>query len=85
VPVLAMMDRGERTTVKKQNKKGLPCSHTVFKCFSFGGGKVGPEFVDFGPLLGHGWAWERPRPGPRSICTEFQPGRQILKPSGEVV
>ena len=44
-----------------------------------------PEFVDFGPLLCHGWAWEKPRPEPRSICTEFQPGRPILKPSGEVV
>jgi hypothetical protein len=24
--------------------------------------------------------WERPRPGPFSICIDFQPGRQILRP-----
>ncbi len=30
-------------------------------------------------------ALERPRPGPRSICTDFQPGRPSLSPFREVV
>jgi hypothetical protein len=29
-------------------------------------------------------AWERPRPGPPSICTDFQPGRPMLRQVREV-
>ncbi len=44
----------------------------------FGG--IGPEIVHVGRFLaqsGPGGAWERPRPGPRSIYTDFQAGRTI--------
>ncbi len=33
---------------------------------------------------GLGGAWERSRSGPRSICTDCQPGRPILRPFREV-
>ncbi len=56
--------------------------------FVFSGGEgVGPGIVDFGPLPGP----TRPRgslgkvtAGPPVICTDFQLGRQMLKPFCEV-
>jgi hypothetical protein len=39
----------------------------------------------FPGLPGPGGAWERPRPGPRSICTDCQPGRPNLKPFREAL
>ncbi len=61
----------------------VPMQSKLFFVF-FRGGGVGPEIVDLlaasrpNPALGR--AWERPRPGPRSSCTDVQPGEQILRP-----
>ena len=50
-------------------------------------GGVGPEIVDFCPLPGptrpRGGFGKAPAGRPRSICTDFQPGRPILKPFRE--
>ena len=56
---------------------------SAFNSFCFVGGVgVGSDIVDFGPLPGPTrplGVWERPRPGRRLICTDFQPGRPILR------
>ena len=61
----------------------LQCSQKCVCCFSR---RVGPEKS---PILGRSptqpgprGSWERPRPGPRSIDTDFQPGRPSLKQIG---
>ncbi len=69
--------------VKRDNSSAVT---SVFRLF-FGG--VGPEIADFGPLPLHGPTLPReglgkPRPGPRSICIDFQPGGPILRPFPEV-
>ncbi len=77
-----------RTKCINKNKKMK--SSALFALF-------GPEIADFvfggyrqlpisGRCLarpGPGGAWERPRPGPRSMCTDFQPGRPTLRPFRE--
>ena len=59
----------------------------VFSCFCWGGERGGgggegkPSILGRFPAQpGPGRAWERPPPGSRSICTDFQPGRPTLRP-----
>ncbi len=51
-----------------------------------GGGRINKSSIlgRFPAPPGPGGAWERPRPGPRSICIEFQPSIPIMRPLREV-
>ena len=77
VPVLAMMDLGERTKVKKQNKKGLPCSQTVFRCFLFGGGKWDRSSLISGHFSATGGPGKGPGRGPARFAPSFSPVDQF--------
>ena len=77
VPVLAMMDLGERTKVKKQNKKGLPCSQTVFRCFLFGGEKWDRSSLISGHFSATGGPGKGPGRGPARFAPSFSPVDQF--------
>ncbi len=61
-----------------------PMQSKWFLGFFGGGDRKSPISGRFPAKPGPGWAWDRPRPGHRSICTDFQPGRLILRPFREV-
>ncbi len=55
-------------------------STICFFVFLFVLGAVGPEICDFGRFPARPGVWERPRPRPRSIGTNCQPGTPIPRP-----
>ncbi len=63
--------------------KAAPMESNGFFSFS-GGDRKSPILGRFPAQPGPGGAGERPRSGPRSICTDFQPGKSILRPVREV-
>ena len=77
VPVLDMMNLGERTKVKKQNKKGLPCRRTVFRCFLFGGEKWDRSSLISGHFSATGGPGKGPGRGPARFAPSFSPVDQF--------
>jgi hypothetical protein len=68
--------------IPRANQTTIPMQSNGFLCFLLGGAStVLGRFPAHPGLWG---VWETPRPGPRSICTDLQPGRPLQREFREV-